>query len=91
MQHLLTFLELKQPGPLFRGFVLLTQGIFFNLYFLYVSALPSPAYTHNSCCADVGMLHKFGTCVMLLRWALSIHRILQSIEFRLRQVQTHTA
>lgn len=36
MQHLLTFLELKQPGPLFRAFVLMTQGIFFNLYFLYV-------------------------------------------------------
>ena len=34
LQHLLTFLELKQPGPLFRTFVLLTQGIFFNLYFM---------------------------------------------------------
>ena len=33
-QHLLTFLEMKQPGPMFRAFVLLTQGIFFNLYFL---------------------------------------------------------
>ena len=34
VQHLLTFLEMKQPGAAFRGFVLLTQGIFFNLYFL---------------------------------------------------------
>jgi hypothetical protein len=38
-QHLLTFLEMKQPGPMFRAFVLLTQGIFFNLYFLCAPGL----------------------------------------------------
>jgi hypothetical protein len=32
--HLLTFLELRQPGALFRLMVLLAQGISFNLYFL---------------------------------------------------------
>ena len=42
VQHLLTFLELKQPGPIFRAFVLMTQGIFFNLYFLYVSTPLAP-------------------------------------------------
>ena len=46
VQHLLTFLELKQPGPLLRGFVLLTQGIFFNLYFLYASPTPCLTYAH---------------------------------------------
>jgi threonyl-tRNA synthetase len=28
--HLLTFLELRQPGRIFRGFVLLGQGAFFK-------------------------------------------------------------
>jgi threonyl-tRNA synthetase len=28
--HLLTFLELRQPGWIFRGFVLLGQGTFFK-------------------------------------------------------------
>ena len=28
--HLLTFLELRQPGRIFRGFVLLGQGVFFK-------------------------------------------------------------
>jgi hypothetical protein len=31
--HLLTFIQLRQPGPLFRGAVLVTQGIVFNLFF----------------------------------------------------------
>ncbi len=28
--HLLTFLELRQPGFMFRSAVILTQGVFFN-------------------------------------------------------------
>jgi ubiquinol oxidase len=32
--HLLTFLEIKRPGPLFRLLVLGAQGFFFNLYFV---------------------------------------------------------
>ncbi|CAK0779397.1 hypothetical protein CVIRNUC_004763 [Coccomyxa viridis] len=50
--HLLTFLEMKQPGPAFRAFVLLTQGIFFNLYFLFY--VMSPKHCH----AFVGYLEE---------------------------------
>jgi len=32
--HLLTFIELKQPGILFRAAVLITQGLFMNIFFL---------------------------------------------------------
>lgn len=36
--HLMAFIELEKPSPLERFIVLLTQGIFFNLYFvLYLS------------------------------------------------------
>eukprot|EP00798_Chlamydomonas_sp_ICE-L_P000086 gene86-3691_t len=38
--HLLTFMELRQPGLFMRSMVLLTQGIFFNLFF--VSYIISP-------------------------------------------------
>jgi len=31
--HLLTFVKLKQPGPLFRSVVVLTQGVFMNFFF----------------------------------------------------------
>jgi hypothetical protein len=43
--HLLTFLQLKQPGPVMRGFVFLSQGIFFNFFFL--SYLVSPRFCHR--------------------------------------------
>lgn len=43
--HLLTFLKLKEPGPLFRTSVLLTQGVFFNLFFL--TYLLSPKSCHR--------------------------------------------
>ena len=43
--HLLTFLQMKQPGLLMRGLVLATQGIFCNLFFL--SYLFSPTYCHR--------------------------------------------
>jgi hypothetical protein len=43
--HLLTYLELKKPTPLFRFVVWLTQGIFFNFYF--VAYLLSPRYCHR--------------------------------------------
>lgn len=37
--HLLTFLQLRKPGWMFRGSVIMSQGIFFNLYFvMYVLA-----------------------------------------------------
>ncbi|CAF0758449.1 unnamed protein product [Adineta ricciae] len=43
--HLLTFLELRQPGWIFRSFVLLGQGVFFNAFFL--SYLLSPKTCHR--------------------------------------------
>lgn len=43
--HLLTFLQLKQPGPLFRATVLFTQGVFFNLFF--IAYLLSPRFCHR--------------------------------------------
>jgi hypothetical protein len=39
--HLLTFLELKQPGPLMRAAVLVTQGVFFNAFFAAYLLAPS--------------------------------------------------
>lgn len=39
--HLLTFLTLKQPGRAFRAAVLLTQGVFFNAFFLAYVVSPS--------------------------------------------------
>jgi len=43
--HLLTALQLKQPSRPFRLFVMLTQGIFYNWFF--VSYLISPRYCHR--------------------------------------------
>ena len=43
--HLLTFLELKKPGPFMRLSVLLAQGIFFNGFFL--AYLVSPTFCHR--------------------------------------------
>jgi len=43
--HLLTFLELRQPGILFRMAVLGAQGVFFNLFFL--SYVISPRLSHR--------------------------------------------
>lgn len=43
--HLLTALELRQPGRLFRTAVLVTQGVFSNLFFL--TYLVSPRYCHR--------------------------------------------
>ena len=43
--HLLTFLSLKQPGPLFRTFVLLGQGVFFNIFM--AAYLASPRTCHR--------------------------------------------
>ena len=43
--HLLTFLELRKPGPAMRAAVLVTQGIFFNSFFL--AYLISPAFCHR--------------------------------------------
>eukprot|EP00884_Botryococcus_braunii_P009221 jgi/Botrbrau1/182/Bobra.0022s0162.1 len=42
--HLLTFLELRKPSPLFRAMVLFSQGVFFNFYFL--AYLLSPKHCH---------------------------------------------
>jgi threonyl-tRNA synthetase len=50
--HLLTFMQLRHPGPLFRAFVLLTQGVFFNLYTFFY--LLSPKHCH----AFVGYLEE---------------------------------
>ncbi|CAF1077509.1 unnamed protein product [Adineta steineri] len=43
--HLLTFLELRNPGWIFRAFVLLGQGVFFNAFF--VTYLISPTVCHR--------------------------------------------
>uniref|UniRef100_K3WC90 Alternative oxidase n=1 Tax=Globisporangium ultimum (strain ATCC 200006 / CBS 805.95 / DAOM BR144) TaxID=431595 RepID=K3WC90_GLOUD len=43
--HLLIFLNLKQPGWLFRAMVLGAQGVFFNLFF--ISYLISPRTCHR--------------------------------------------
>jgi len=43
--HLLTFLAMKQPTPSFRFVVWLTQGIYFNFFF--VAYLVSPRFCHR--------------------------------------------
>ena len=43
--HLLTFLQMKQPGPAFRSMVWLSQGVFFNFFFL--AYLASPKFCHR--------------------------------------------
>lgn len=43
--HLMTALELKQPGPLFRGIILLAQGVFVNCFFL--AYILSPRFCHR--------------------------------------------
>ncbi|GIM04047.1 hypothetical protein Vretimale_8683 [Volvox reticuliferus] len=50
--HLITFLELRRPGPLFRAAVIAAQGVFFNAYFL--SYLLSP----RTCHAFIGFLEE---------------------------------
>ncbi|KAI9004036.1 alternative oxidase-domain-containing protein [Gaertneriomyces semiglobifer] len=43
--HLLTFMKMKQPSIPFRAMVLLTQGVFFNLFF--ASYMLSPRTCHR--------------------------------------------
>ncbi|CAM9371826.1 unnamed protein product [Pylaiella littoralis] len=43
--HLLTFLKLKKPGPVFRFAVMISQGIMYNAFFL--SYLISPKACHR--------------------------------------------
>jgi len=43
--HLLTFLQLKKPGPFMRLMVFLAQGAFFNFY--WVAYLVSPKFCHR--------------------------------------------
>lgn len=50
----LTFLTLRDPGPVFRAMVILAQGVFFNAYF--VAYLLSPKTSH----AMVGYLEEVG-------------------------------
>ena len=45
VQHLLTFLELRQPGWFMRSCVFATQGIFFN--FFWMAYLISPRFCHR--------------------------------------------
>lgn len=43
--HLLTFMQIRKPGMVFRGAILLTQGVMFNLlFFLY---LLNPRFVHR--------------------------------------------
>ncbi|KAI9341158.1 aox, alternative oxidase [Obelidium mucronatum] len=73
--HLLTFMKLKAPGPFFRGAVLITQGIFFNAYFLCYLLSPktchrfvgyleeSAVHTYTLCLKDIehGRIKHWGT------------------------------
>ena len=43
--HLLTFLQLKQPGPIFRASVIVTQWVFTGLF--STAYLISPNYCHR--------------------------------------------
>lgn len=43
--HLLTFMQIRQPGPIFKAMVLLAQGIFFNSFF--VAYMISPRTCHS--------------------------------------------
>ena len=43
--HLLTFLKLKKPGPIFRFAVMISQGVMYNAFFL--SYLISPKACHR--------------------------------------------
>jgi hypothetical protein len=43
--HLLTALEVRKPGPFMKAMVFLTQGIFFN--FFWVAYLASPKFCHR--------------------------------------------
>lgn len=42
--HLMTFLELARPSRFERALILLTQGVFFNLYFLLYLVSPRTAH-----------------------------------------------
>eukprot|EP00010_Vexillifera_abyssalis_P003230 CAMPEP_0201562484 /NCGR_PEP_ID=MMETSP0173_2-20130828/79357_1 /ASSEMBLY_ACC=CAM_ASM_000268 /TAXON_ID=218659 /ORGANISM="Vexillifera sp., Strain DIVA3 564/2" /LENGTH=286 /DNA_ID=CAMNT_0047977057 /DNA_START=738 /DNA_END=1598 /DNA_ORIENTATION=- len=44
-QHLLSFVTLKQPGMIFRFMVMLSQGVFWNFFF--VAYLISPHFCHR--------------------------------------------
>eukprot|EP00793_Prasinoderma_coloniale_P006824 PRCOL_00001655-RA len=50
--HLLTFMSLREPGILFRGMVVLAQGIFANFFFLMYCVSP------KLCHAAVGYLEE---------------------------------
>ncbi|XP_020896456.1 alternative oxidase, mitochondrial isoform X2 [Exaiptasia diaphana] len=43
--HLMTALELKQPGTLFRGVIIGAQGVFVNMFF--IAYLLSPRFCHR--------------------------------------------
>ena len=43
--HLLTFLQIRKPGPVIRSLVFLSQGVFFNFFFL--AYLVSPTFCHR--------------------------------------------
>lgn len=43
--HLLTFVEIRKPGPFMRSLVFLSQGVFYNFFFL--SYLISPRFCHR--------------------------------------------
>jgi hypothetical protein len=43
--HLLTFLTVRKPGPVIRSLVFLSQGIFFN--FFWLAYLISPKFCHR--------------------------------------------
>ena len=45
LQHLLTFLQLYQPGPAFRAAVLGAQGVFLSLYSMFYAI--SPRHCHS--------------------------------------------
>jgi len=50
--HLLTFMNMRKPGPVFRGMVILAQGVLCNMFFLAYLASP------KTCHAAVGYLEE---------------------------------
>jgi threonyl-tRNA synthetase len=50
--HLLTFMNMRKPGPLFRGAVIVAQGLLCNMFFLAYLASP------KTCHAAVGYLEE---------------------------------
>jgi len=59
--HLLTFLQLRNPGPLFRGAVLAAQGVFLSLYTLFYAISPKHCHAFVSYLEEVSVHRPFNS------------------------------